>query len=361
MNVFLEYLIQNWPLIMVLVAFVIALKITVFLNKHTIIRLYVLIAIVFVLSIITYIEFHLGEINQYREARIAMMAIRYSATPIILSLILFTLVKRARWYVLVPAGLLAIVNIVSIWTGIVFTVNEAGNLVRGPLGYLPYIGVGVYSFFLVFILVKQSNKQASEIIPIAFMAVSFATGLVFPFVMGKDYSKIFASTIAIALFVYYVFLILQLTKKDALTGLLNRQAYYAMVRENPKEITAFISIDMNGLKTINDTEGHLAGDQAITTLALCFSSSVSLKQSVYRMGGDEFVIICRKTSEEEVKDLVAWIQAKVDQTKYSCSIGYCYNPAPSKNLEEMVKKADEMMYKDKAEYYTKTGKDRRQI
>ena len=361
MNVFLEYLTQNWPLIMVLVAFAIALRVTVFLDKHTIIRLYVLMLVVFALSITTYTEFHLSEINQYREARIVMMAIRYSATPIILSLILFTLVKRARWYVLIPAGLLAIINIISIWTGIVFTLDEAGNLVRGALGYLPYIGVGVYSFFLVFILIRQSNKQAAEIIPIAFMAVSFATGLIFPFLMGKDYSKIFATTIAVALFVYYVFLIIQITKKDPLTGLLNRQAYFASARANVKDITGLIIIDMNGLKAINDNEGHLAGDDAIATLALCFSSSTGLRQMAYRMGGDEFAILCRKTSQEELEAIVSKIQNKVGQTKYSCSIGYCYDPAPNKNFEDMAKKADEMMYKNKAEYYKRTGKDRRQV
>ncbi len=49
---------------------------------------------------------------------------------------------------------------------------------------------------------------------------------------------------------YYVFAIFQLTSKDALTGLLNRQAYKASVRENARTITAIVSIDMNGLKVI---------------------------------------------------------------------------------------------------------------
>ena len=195
MNVFVEYLLQNWALILVLLAFAIMLRITVFLDKHTVIRMYVLIVVVFLLSICVYTEFHLGEIGQLKELRVTMVAVRYSATPILLSLILFTLVKRARWYVLVPALLLAVVNFISIFTGIVFSFDDAGELVRGPLGYLPYVGVGVYSFFLVFILIKQSNKQISEIIPIAFLAFAFASGLIFPFIIGKDYSKIFCTTI----------------------------------------------------------------------------------------------------------------------------------------------------------------------
>ena len=359
MEIFSSYILQNWALILILIAFAIMLRITVFLDKITVIRMYSLMVSVFLLSIIVFIEFYLMEIGQYKDIRLIMMAIRYSATPIIISMILFTLVRRVRWYVLLPALALVIVNGISIPTGIVFSLDEAGELHRGVLGYLPYIAVGIYSIFLIVILVKQSNKQMTEIIPIAFLGFALATGIILPFILGKDYSKLFCNTIAIALFVYYVFLILQLTKKDALTGLLNRQAYYATIRENSKDITAFVSIDMNGLKVINDNNGHLAGDHALTTLANCFTKATKVKQSVYRIGGDEFVILCRKTSEEELKTLIEEIKANVSETKYSCSIGYCYSPDGNKNIDDMVKESDDMMYADKADYYSQAGKNRR--
>ena len=345
MNPFTEYIIQNWAMVLVLVAFAIMLKITIFLDKHTVIRLYVLIASVFLLSIIVFIEFYLAEINEHRVARSVMIAIRYSATPIIIALILFALVKRVRWYVMIPAFAFAVVNILSIFTGIVFSIDETGALERGVL---------------VFVLIKQSNKQATEIIPIAFLAFAFASGLVLPFVIGKEYSKIFCTTIAVALFVYYVFLILQLTKKDALTGLLNRQAYYAAIRMYEKSITAFVSIDMNGLKRINDNEGHLAGDTALTVLSACFSRAATMKQSVYRIGGDEFIVICRKANENELRSFIDRVKKYVGATSYSCSIGYCYAPAGTQDLESMVKESDEMMYADKAKYYAESGIDRRQ-
>ena len=176
-------------------------------------------------------------------------------------------------------------------------------------------------------------------------------GLILPFVLGKDYSIIFCTTIAIALFVYYVFSILQLTKKDALTGLLNRHAYYAAIADDPKDVTALISIDMNGLKTINDTGGHAAGDEALLTLALCFQRAVKQKQFVYRVGGDEFVIICRRTSESEVKQLLERIEKNVSGTVYSCAVGYSYSPAGDKTIDQMLKESDEMMYAKKAQYH----------
>ena len=355
MDVLKEYILQNWALILVLMAFAIMLIVTVFLDSRTIKRMYILISAVFALSIIVFFEFHLAEIDKLPDVRIILTAIRYSSTPIIIALIIYALVKRTHWYILIPAIILTIINIISIFTGVVFSVDDEGTLKRGVLGYLPYIGVGGYSIVLIYVLVKQSSKQVSEILPIAFLAFALLTGLIFPLIMGKDYSKIFCTTIAIALFVYYVFLILQLTKKDALTGLLNRQAYYALLKNNAKDITAIVSIDMNGLKVINDTEGHLAGDLAITTVANCFLDASKSRQSVFRLGGDEFVIICKKTSEEELKELVDSIKEIVSKTKYSVSIGYCYNNSQVKDLEEMVKISDQMMYADKAAYYEKLG------
>lgn len=350
MDLFKEYLLQNWPLILILLAFVIMLIITVFLDRKTIMRMFLLIGAVFALSIIVFFEFYLAGKKTYPEVRKVLIAIRYSATPIIISLISYTLVKKSRWYIFLPALVLTIINIVSIFTDIVFGIDQNGEMTRGPLGYLPYIGVGVYAIFLVYILIRQSNKQVTEIIPIIFLVLAFASGLILPFFLGPDFSKIFCTTVAIALFVYYVFLILQLTKKDALTGLLNRQAYYASIDRNNKDITAFISIDMNGLKKINDSYGHIEGDNALVTLSICFLKAVKVRQYVYRIGGDEFMIICYKTNKDTLKKLVENIRKNVSHTKYSCSIGYSYIEN-GKSIEEMINESDEMMYKDKARFY----------
>ena len=353
MELFKEYILQNWALILILMAFVIMLMITVFLDKKTILSLYILISFIFLLSICVFFEFYLLNRKESLDVVKVLVAIRYSATPFIISMILFALIKRKLWYIIIPAILLAIINFISIFTGIVFSIDVDGNLKRGVLGYLPYIIVGLYSVLLIYALIKQSNKQKIEIIPIIFLAFSFATGLVFPLIFGKDYSKIFCTTIGIAVFVYYIFLILGLTKKDALTGLLNRQAYYSEINNNYKDITAIVSIDMNGLKKINDTLGHQAGDEAIITVANCFLKVSKFKYSIFRIGGDEFIIICKKTSETELHDLINKIENKISETKYSVSIGYCFSLEADKDIEEMVKKSDLMMYENKALHYSK--------
>ena len=95
------------------------------------------------------------------------------------------------------------------------------------------------------------------------------------------------------------------------------------------------------------------------TLALCFSRAVKRYQSVFRVGGDEFVIVCRKSSERDVTQLIQRIKDNVSETKYSCSIGYSYRSDKTKSIDDLFKESDEMMYADKALYYASSGRDRR--
>lgn len=354
-----DYFLQNWPLLLILAAFIISLLSTVFLDKKSKRNMYIMIAEVFLLSIVVFAEFYISAKPEYKTARVVLMAIRYSATPFIIVEIIFALVKRQRWFIIIPAILLAIVNIVSIFTGIVFSVDTDNVFHRGPLGFLPFIMVGLYSVFLVYLLIKRSNKRFIEIVYIAFLAFALGSGLVLPFIFKGDYANIFCITIAIALFAYFEFSVLQLTKTDSLTGLLNRHAYYADTHKDPRSITALISIDMNGLKTINDNIGHTAGDEALVTLSLCFTRALRHRQYAYRVGGDEFIILCKKSSEEEVLKLVEQIRKNVAATKYTCSIGYSFNLQGDKPVKQLLKESDEMMYQEKDKHYQETGEKRR--
>lgn len=354
-----EYLLQNWSLILILSAFAIALRITVFLDKKIIKRLYALIVSVFLLSLVVFIEFDYAAYTDYVLLRGILMAIRYSATPFIVAYIIYALVKKQTWYIFIPSIILALINFISIKTGIVFRLRADNTFTRGILGYMPFVVAGLYCFVLVYLLIKRSNKIWVETVPIAFLTLALISELVFPFVFGSDFSRIFCSTIAVALFLYYVFEILQQTKKDSLTGLLNRHAYHADSSKNPEEITALISIDMNGLKALNDSMGHAAGDEGLVTLALCFRKALRNRQFGYRVGGDEFVILCRKTSLDEMEQLIKRIRYNVSETEYECAIGYSYCADGKKPVEDMMRESDMMMYAEKARYYSESGKDRR--
>ena len=355
-DAFKEYILQNWILLLILGAFVVVLFITSFSTRKAMVRLMILLFAVFLLSIVVFAEFYLEPVKENSTARTILMAIRYSATPFVLALVIVVLVKQQKVFVFIPAFILLVIDIVSIFTGIVFSLDAEHKLARGPLGFLPYAVCAVYMVFLIYLLIKRSNKRAIEIIPIVFLAIALSSGIAFPFIFGSSFAQIFCTIIAVSLFIYYVFTVLELTKKDALTGLLNRQAYYIETSRYFKDITAIVSLDMNGLKKINDTYGHAAGDEALITLSICFSKACRARQSAYRMGGDEFVIVCRKNTEQEVVALIDRIEKYVSETKYTCSIGYSYHEEGTMTLDELLKESDERMYARKADYYNKIEK-----
>ena len=136
-----ELIIQNWANVLVLVAFAILLRTTVFLDKRTVLRMYALILGLFIFSLIVYLEFSLQEIGGYNNIRMVIMAIRYSTTPLVIALIIYTLAKDVHWAVFIPAVILTVLDIISIFTGIIFSLEADGTLKRGLLGYLPYIMV----------------------------------------------------------------------------------------------------------------------------------------------------------------------------------------------------------------------------
>ena len=202
--VFLEFVMQNWALILISIAFVIFLTVTELRDKSFTKRMYFLIAGVFLLSVAVFTEFYLADIGGYIMPRTVLMAVRYSATPVIVTMILFALQKKMRWFIIIPALILIVINIISVFTGVVFSLTDDGTLQRGPLGYLPYIVAGLYGAVTIYILYRDSNKLYTEILPIVFLGFAFASGLILPFMFRNNYSQMFCPTIMIALLVYTI-------------------------------------------------------------------------------------------------------------------------------------------------------------
>ena len=359
MTMLRDYFVQNCALILVSLAFLVSLRSTAFMDKTFAKRMTLLIFEVVFLSISVYIEFALDDRGIVWKGRPYLMFIRYSATPFIDAQVLYTLVKKLRKTIFIPAIVTMAICFISIFTGTITRILPDGTIQYGPLRLLPYVIPGIYGSLIIYILYKRSSKQFNDLIPVFFFAFAMGSGVFLPFIFGPIFSHVFCETIAIALFTYYLFSIQGLTTNDSLTKVLNRQACYADMETEPEKITGIVSIDMNGLKVINDTHGHAAGDEALATLALCFTQAAKAHQSVYRIGGDEFLIICRKCTLDDVLQLVRRIRKNVSETKYSCAIGYSCTEGSRKSVNEMMKESDEMMYVEKVSYYKVFGKDRR--
>jgi diguanylate cyclase (GGDEF)-like protein len=156
---------------------------------------------------------------------------------------------------------------------------------------------------------------------------------------------------------------------DQSTQLLNRRAFEEKKAElalsQLKEDFVYVTADLNGLKHVNDTLGHTAGDELIKGAAECLKASFGKYGDIYRIGGDEFAAMLVLTDEQRREAMAElektaenWCGEQVKGLSISC--GYASSREfPSENITELIKISDERMYAAKDEYYRKSGNDRR--
>ncbi|MCQ2524072.1 MAG: GGDEF domain-containing protein [Lachnospiraceae bacterium] len=156
---------------------------------------------------------------------------------------------------------------------------------------------------------------------------------------------------------------------DELTGLKNRRAYEDdIVAHNDlivEDNYVYVSIDINGLKVVNDTLGHVAGDELILGASECMKRCLGPYGQVYRIGGDEFVAMLYATpsqlkniQNDLARTVDTWKGKLVDHLSLSC--GYVTKKESGiTSVKEIALLADKRMYAEKANYYHKSGVDRR--
>ncbi len=143
---------------------------------------------------------------------------------------------------------------------------------------------------------------------------------------------------------------------DGLTGLYNRLAFENDINERiTDKKPACISVDLNNLKLANDTMGHSMGDILIKGMATILEQAVAEKGKIYRIGGDEFVVLIPDTDREDMKELLADIEAckriynKENRVNIDFAIGVSYFADEDESFETLVSRADLRMYKNKRE------------
>lgn len=139
---------------------------------------------------------------------------------------------------------------------------------------------------------------------------------------------------------------------DTLTSVRNRNEMNnrvdRIVAGNEPVPQGVLFADLNGLKRVNDEQGHAAGDKMLCAAASILQS-VFHDGEVYRAGGDEFMILVNEISEDDVQDRVArvhFLSGKTENVRFS--IGVCYG---KKDIRKAMRLADERMYAFKNGYY----------
>lgn len=154
--------------------------------------------------------------------------------------------------------------------------------------------------------------------------------------------------------------VIDLYVRDELTGLFNRRGFENKIsallknRDPDAPKVAVSSIDMDGLKYINDTFGHAAGDAAIKAVASSISSALTGKEFVSRMGGDEFEAVLILDNPGRIGQFIRAIRKNLEDEnerlnapyKASVSIGIC-EVADWNSLMDSINEADKAMYTEK--------------
>ena len=345
----LEYFIDNYVMLYELVGMFAILGISTLLSN----RMKKLTISIVVLLLLESVVFKLERWTQTFEElsllRPILTATLYTMYPLILMLLILltetdsfskrSLVFAIPWLVSIP------VYYSSQWTHMVCWYSEENHYQGGLLSRLPYI---VFAFYVVVFLIQniryfRSYSRMNRAIT-RYIIVGAIVGVLFYlfFEVDQDYSEIFTASILL----YYILVYIHMAKMDPLTQLPNRQSYYQDLKIDTNIITGVISVDMNGLQTINDNLGHEYGDMALVVVAGVLKHHCPLNSTVYRVGGDEFVILCRKVREPELKSMIAAMRENLVHTSYVCAFGYAMCSADV-NVFDAIKLADARMLEDK--------------
>ncbi len=261
--------------------------------------------------------------------------------------------------------IMAALLIANLFGKFLFYIDENGVYQRGALFALNYVIAYAYVFIswigiITSIIKKNSTKDTALLV----LLVLFPVGPVVSGILQFFYPWIPAACVAMSLTTLLLYLtwIDQLISLDPLTGLNNRKQLLVSFEQWKKAISSqekiyLLLVDANHFKSINDTYGHLQGDNALKLIAKAMRRGCrdySKRSVIARYGGDEFVVLIASDIEGSNQELKQEIKNKLAELvkeerlpfELTVSIGVACLEGDG-SLKDLVAKADEAMYDEK--------------
>ena len=256
--------------------------------------------------------------------------------------------KKVKQILYIPALINLAVTSLAFFTKLVFWYGEDGVIMRGPLSYTPHVISIILSVVLfgygIYILRYDRWRETIVVCLATFLSL-----------MGTLVETLFQlrgiliGVVSLDVAFFYMYMHVEYFKLDILTGALNRISFYADTRKlNSRDEVTVISIDLNDLKKINDTKGHPAGDEALRTAARLIRKRLLKGAHLYRVGGDEFVIISSGISEEKTTKMENELKTDMLGSSISFAMGSAHMQDKEK-FDDVYIRADREMYKNKRE------------
>lgn len=245
----------------------------------------------------------------------------------------------------------------NIYSYIILLLIAAIAFIIKPLYMLWVIGVNhiVFAIGTGYLCRDFDQFLANLVNATVFAGAAFLLNFLFYRNRMKDYSyrkKLMESEESLSKYAF----------KDALTGILNRRGGLNILEELMEEAKdcsmefVLCFLDINDLKYVNDTYGHREGDSCILAFCNFIKDKLAEEDVFFRMGGDEFIIIFRNMNKSQAEHIWEQLVNELEDRNHSgefvfnimVSHGMCYyRTGMDINLEQMIERADKMMYREK--------------
>lgn len=289
--------------------------------------------------------------NNAKKAAILLVAIAS------ISLALVNCAKPSLSLIILPyySGFLGFYTLLAFAAIIMESIKKRKFLSTTILGMIALCICGIAEVFSYYSDIKGYGQSNYLTLGLLFFCIAMIVDSVY------NFTKVYQKSVKVETLSVLVY-------RDSLTGLQNRTAFLEKITNIDTESHKFITIamfDVNELKEVNDTLGHLAGDAMLRHCAYAIQKSLRREDEAFRIGGDEFVSIILHDDHAEINSLKTrlndTLEAENQKTlSYKLSIAYGYatfTPSMDKTIIETLARADSEMYIcKKAQHKQKTQK-----
>jgi diguanylate cyclase (GGDEF)-like protein len=256
------------------------------------------------------------------------------------------------WFNIPLVAVLSMV-LIGFRAGWLDTLGTGLFLSKGPLPYFVSVVTLLYFSLVIFLLFdsRHTYGRSDKIFLVVICLLPFFSLVlqsIFPTV------RILWSGVSMALLLFYVFTLEQNFEYDNQTEVRNREGFErAMRHASGRETTLFV-FDLNNLKKTNDMHGHKAGDALLYDVARTIEEVFADHGDVFRIGGDEFCVLCNALGQQETRQLVSSLARCIEQENEARTIpidlafGFTvYRPREQYSIFTAFSRADNAMYEQK--------------